>query len=57
MIPEKLEGIDPEILNPINAWSNKELFASESQKLSDLFKQNFTKYGDVVNHLEMGGPL
>ena len=57
MIPEKLQGIDSEILNPINAWANKELFASESQKLSDLFKQNFTKYGDVVNHLEMGGPL
>ena len=57
MIPEKIEGIDPEILNPINAWSDKEFFASESQKLSDLFKQNFTRYGDVVNHLEMGGPL
>jgi len=57
MIPDKLEGIDSEILNPINAWDDKELFSSESKKLSDLFKQNFTKYGDVVNHLKVGGPL
>jgi phosphoenolpyruvate carboxykinase (ATP) len=57
MIPSDLKGIDSKILNPINAWSDKEKYHSESKKLSDLFKENFVKYGDEVKHLKVGGPV
>ena len=57
MIPDKLNGIEDHILNPINAWNDTEEFHLESKKLSDLFKENFTKYGDEVEHLKVGGPF
>ncbi len=57
MIPSSLDGVKSEILNPINAWSDKGLFINESKKLSDLFKKNFKKYGTEVEYLVSGGPL
>ena len=57
MIPENIEGVNSEILNPINAWSDKEKFQIESKKLSNLFKKNFIKYGDKVDYLKVGGPI
>ena len=57
LIPNKLDGIEDHILNPINAWKSKEEFHLESKKLSDLFKQNFIKYGNEVAHLKVGGPF
>ena len=57
MIPDKLNGIDDQILNPINAWNDKKEFHLESKKLSDLFKENFIKYGNEVEHLKLGGPF
>ena len=57
LIPNKLDGIEDHILNPINAWKSKEEFHLESKKLSDLFKENFIKYGNEVEHLKVGGPF
>ena len=57
MIPDNIDGVDSAILNPINAWTNKDLFDVESRKLSDLFKENFHKYGEQVDHLKAGGPV
>ena len=57
MIPEKLNGIEDHILNPINAWNDKDEFHLESKKLSDLFKENFIKYGNEVEYLKAGGPF
>ena len=57
MIPDKLNGIEDHILNPLNAWNDNEEFHLESKRLSDLFKENFTKYGNEVEHLKVGGPF
>ena len=57
MIPEKLNGIEDHILNPVNAWNDKDEFHLESKKLSNLFKENFIKYGNEVEHLKSGGPF
>ena len=57
MIPEKLNGIEDHILNPVNAWNDKDEFHLESKKLSDLFKENFIKYGNEVEYLKAGGPF
>ena len=56
MVPDNLEGVDSAILNPINAWVDKHFFTEESKKLSNLFKQNFKKFGKEVEHLLCGGP-
>ena len=56
MIPDILDGVNSEILNPINAWKDKTLFIDESKKLSELFKDNFKKYGAEVEYLVSGGP-
>ena len=55
-IPDNLGNIKSDILNPINAWEEKDLYISESKKLSNLFKENFKKYGEEVMHLTVGGP-
>ena len=57
MIPKMLDGVNSKILNPINAWSDSDLFIKESQKLSNLFKENFKKYGIEVEYLISGGPV
>ena len=57
MIPNSLDGVNSEILNPVNAWDDKNLFIDESKKLSDLFKENFKKYGAEVEYLLSGGPV
>ena len=56
-IPTELKGIKSEILNPINAWEDKNSFMAISKNLSDLFKNNFKKYGNKVEHLVVGGPI
>ena len=56
-IPTELKGIKSEILNPINAWADKNSFINTSHSLSNLFKDNFKKYGSKVEHLTVGGPI
>jgi len=57
MIPKNLEGVRSEILNPINSWQDKDAYISESEKLSNLFKENFKKFGEEVVYLSSGGPV
>ena len=45
-IPKNIRGIDPNILNPINTWRDKEEFKVESRKLAEKFVTNFKKYED-----------
>ena len=39
------------------AWEDKNSFMATSKKLSDLFKDNFKKYGNKIEHLVVGGPI
>lgn len=43
-VPKTLGDIDPKILNPRNAWSDKELFDSKRDKLAEMFIENYKKY-------------
>lgn len=42
--PEQCPGVPPEILYPINNWSNKEDYLYASFRLSQLFRDNFVQY-------------
>ncbi len=56
-IPLSLNNVDDNVLNPINAWDDKSMYDKEAKKLSNLFKDNFSIYGDEVQSLAKYGPI
>ena len=43
-VPKTLGEIDPNVLNPRNAWSDKDEFDKTRDKLAAMFIENFKKY-------------
>ena len=55
-VPKTLGDLKPEILNPRNAWEDKELFDKTRDKLANMFVQNYKKYqeGAQVDYAPFG---
>jgi len=45
-VPKTLGDIEPALLNPRNAWPNKEEFDTQRDKLAVMFIENFKRYDD-----------
>ncbi len=43
-VPKTLGDINPDVLNPRNAWENKEEFDKKRDELAGMFIENFKKY-------------
>lgn len=43
-IPTELPGVDDHLLNPRNAWADKDEYDETAKKLSGMFAKNFEKY-------------
>ncbi|PON97121.1 Phosphoenolpyruvate carboxykinase, ATP-utilizing [Trema orientale] len=43
-IPTEVEGVPPEILDPVNTWSDKKAYKETLLKLGGLFKKNFETF-------------
>jgi len=43
-VPKTLNGVDTNVLNPRNAWEDKEAFDSTRDKLASMFIENFHRY-------------
>jgi len=55
-VPKTLGNLNPEILNPRNAWEDKELFDKTRDKLAEMFIKNYTKYqeGAEIDYAPFG---
>jgi len=45
-IPKTLDGVDTEVLNPRNTWSDKAEYDASLAKLAKMFQENFKRYDD-----------
>ncbi|MED6107985.1 Protein kinase C-like 1 [Stylosanthes scabra] len=45
-IPTEVEGVPSEILDPVNAWADKDAYQGTLLKLAGLFKNNFETFTD-----------
>lgn len=56
-IPVALEGVPSEILDPSQAWQDKEAFTREVRKLGGMFQKAFALYEpDVAPAVRAAGP-
>ncbi|WP_457748779.1 phosphoenolpyruvate carboxykinase (ATP) [Sulfurimonas sp.] len=51
-VPKTLGNINPELLNPRNAWEDKEAFDRTRDKLADMFVENFKRYQDADSEFD-----
>tara|TARA_S200000501_G_scaffold122414_1_gene115322 strand:+ start:1618 stop:3201 length:1584 start_codon:yes stop_codon:yes gene_type:complete len=56
-IPDYVKGVEKKILNPMNAWKDKNSYNTEAIKLAGQFRENFKIYGKKVEYLINSGPL
>ena len=55
-VPVSVEGVPPEILNPRDTWSDRDLYDLSARKLARMFVKNFAKFGDVSPDIMAAGP-
>lgn len=48
-VPKHVEGVDPNILQPINTWEDKAKYTEERICLANLFQRNFKKFEPGVD--------
>src|SRR5690606_20487092 len=57
-IPVEVPGVPTEVLNPRNAWADKEAYDQKATELAQKFQENFQKFGTVAPEITtLGGPL
>ncbi len=55
-IPKKLDGVETDMLNPINTWENKSIFNASQKELAGMFIENFKKYITRDSDFSKAGP-
>jgi len=56
LIPDSIAGVDTKVLNPQNAWSDKEAFRETSHKLAGMFVENYQQYQHGYKDYSEYGP-
>jgi len=51
-IPKTLEGVNSEVLNPMNTWDDKEAYMETLKKLAVMFQKNFHRYDDTSSEFD-----
>ena len=47
-VPEKIEGVPPEVLEPRRTWADPAAYDAQAGKLADMFVKNFAEYESQV---------
>ena len=56
-VPTTVPGVDGELLQPRNTWSNREAYDAQAQNLAKQFNDNWNaKYADVSEDIHKAGP-
>lgn len=45
-MPKEIEGVDNSVLNPVNTWDNKKKYYDQSEKLAEMFINNFSRFSE-----------
>ncbi|MFX3675046.1 MAG: phosphoenolpyruvate carboxykinase (ATP) [Paenisporosarcina sp.] len=57
-IPKQVPGVPTDVLNPRDAWSDKDAYDKKAKELADQFRGNFKKFGSVSEEiLTKGAPI
>lgn len=57
-VPKEIPGVPTEVLNPRDAWADKDAYDKKAQDLSSQFQENFKKFGTVSPEIGVkGGPI
>ena len=54
-IPQHVEGVPTEVLNPRDAWADKAAYDAQAKQLADLFNANFQKFANVSEEIIANG--
>ncbi|HPY36201.1 MAG TPA: phosphoenolpyruvate carboxykinase (ATP) [Clostridia bacterium] len=56
LVPTSCPGVPEGVLNPRNAWKDKEAYDVKAKDLAKRFIKNFEKYKDMPEHIIKAGP-
>ena len=51
-IPKSLDGVETNLLNPINTWADKNEYIAARDNLANMFISNFKRYEDVAEGVQ-----
>ena len=51
-VPERVEGVPDEILDPRSTWSDSRAYDARAAQLAEMFRENFEQFAD-----EAGGEI
>lgn len=58
LVPREVPSVPQNILNPRNAWQDKDLYDIEAKKLASLFIENFKGFRELLSKdIEAAGPV
>ncbi|MGI6205472.1 MAG: phosphoenolpyruvate carboxykinase (ATP) [Anaerovoracaceae bacterium] len=56
-VPQSVEGVPSEILNPRDTWADKDAYDKTADNLAEMFHENFNKkYSDMPDEVKAAGP-
>jgi phosphoenolpyruvate carboxykinase (ATP) len=55
-IPDQIDGVPSEVLNPRNTWENKDEYDSSARDLALRFTENFKQFSQASEEIKQAGP-